>query len=57
MSVYAHGPAVLAALGPCSADPTCTAPAQVTDDDDPTVRRCARHALAAVSGASLPTPC
>lgn len=45
--MYGHA-GLLATLGPCTDDPTCTRIAIVTDDTDPSLRRCARHATARI---------
>lgn len=43
--MYGHAD-LLATLGRCADDPTCTRVAVVQDDTDPTVRRCGQHAIA-----------
>lgn len=45
---YGHAAALAALTGRCHTDPTCTRPALIADDDDPTVLRCAAHALAQI---------
>lgn len=42
--MYGHAD-LLATLGRCKGDPACTEPPITEDDQDATIRRCARHAL------------
>lgn len=54
--IYGHAAHLLAELGRCAGDPACPGPALISDDDDPSVRYCARHARERLEHPETPLP-